>query len=257
MNGPSALHVERLGSGPDLVLLHGWGLHGGIFHPLAEQMGNHFTLHLVDLPGHGLSPPPHGPHTLASLAGIIAGQVPEQASWLGWSLGGRIALAACAQGHAIHKLILTGSNPCFLVREDWPHGMAEDEFSHFAESVRKDWRATLQRFLVLQTRGSAHGRDELRELREAVFAHGQPDPAALEAALDLLQDTDLRSILPAIRQSVLAVHGARDTLTPVAAAEYMARQLPDARLHIMATAGHAPFLSHRNEFSRVVREFLA
>jgi pimeloyl-ACP methyl ester carboxylesterase len=51
----TGLHVQTLGHGPDLVLLHGWGLHGGVFAPLVERLVDDFTPHVVDLPGHGLS----------------------------------------------------------------------------------------------------------------------------------------------------------------------------------------------------------
>ena len=50
-----SLHVEVAGDGPPLVLLHGWAMHGGVFAPLVERLAPRFTLHLVDLPGHGHS----------------------------------------------------------------------------------------------------------------------------------------------------------------------------------------------------------
>ncbi|HEY0722138.1 MAG TPA: alpha/beta fold hydrolase, partial [Gammaproteobacteria bacterium] len=62
----SGLHIEVRGTGPDLVLLHGWGLHGGLFRSLADRLAPHFRLHLVDLPGHGRSVMPEGDYTLAS-----------------------------------------------------------------------------------------------------------------------------------------------------------------------------------------------
>ena len=49
------LHIEVAGDGPPIVLLHGWGLHGGVFAPLVERLADRFTLHCVDLPGHGRS----------------------------------------------------------------------------------------------------------------------------------------------------------------------------------------------------------
>src|SRR5690606_28576403 len=51
----NALHVDIVGSGPPLVLLHGWAMHGGILAPLVERLRAHRTLHVVDLPGHGHS----------------------------------------------------------------------------------------------------------------------------------------------------------------------------------------------------------
>jgi pimeloyl-[acyl-carrier protein] methyl ester esterase len=50
------MHIEVTGSGPALVLIHGWALHGGIFAPLVERLAPHFELHVVDLPQvHGLA----------------------------------------------------------------------------------------------------------------------------------------------------------------------------------------------------------
>ena len=49
------MHIETCGSGPDLVLIHGWAMHGGIFAPLTPLLREHFRVHLVDLPGHGYS----------------------------------------------------------------------------------------------------------------------------------------------------------------------------------------------------------
>ena len=51
----SALHVEVRGSGPDLVLLHGWALHGGMWGPWLDHLATHRRLHVIDLPGHGHS----------------------------------------------------------------------------------------------------------------------------------------------------------------------------------------------------------
>ena len=46
-------YVSITGSGPALVLLHGWGLHGGIWQTLLPQLEKHYTVHNVDLPGFG------------------------------------------------------------------------------------------------------------------------------------------------------------------------------------------------------------
>ncbi len=51
----SALHVESVGAGPPLVLLHGFALHGGLFAPVVPQLARTHRVHVVDLPGHGHS----------------------------------------------------------------------------------------------------------------------------------------------------------------------------------------------------------
>ncbi|MEZ5623317.1 MAG: alpha/beta fold hydrolase [Nitrosomonas sp.] len=50
------MHCEILGNGPDLVLLHGWAMHGGVWRGVREQLAMKYRVHLFDLPGHGLSP---------------------------------------------------------------------------------------------------------------------------------------------------------------------------------------------------------
>jgi pimeloyl-ACP methyl ester carboxylesterase len=43
----------RFGSGPDVVLIHGWPIHAATFRKIVPTLAKHFTLHLFDLPGSG------------------------------------------------------------------------------------------------------------------------------------------------------------------------------------------------------------
>ena len=251
-----SLYLESHGSGPALVLIHGWGLHGGIWAALVEALRDRWRVISVDLPGHGRSAPLDGPYTLDAISSAVAAAVPDEAAWLGWSLGGRVALAAAARGQAITRLLLVGTTPRFIRGDDWPHAMPAAELQQFADALRDDWEGTLQRFLALQARGSQKARDELRALREGLFAHGAPQPQALAGGLDILRSADLRALLPAITQPALVVHGSRDTLAPPAAAEYLATTLPHGRLALIEGAGHAPFLSHPEAFLAALRGFL-
>ena len=66
-----SLHVDIIGSGPPLVLLHGWAMHGGIFAPLVETLRKQRTLYVVDLPGHGHSRDCGVPLTLEACADAV------------------------------------------------------------------------------------------------------------------------------------------------------------------------------------------
>jgi pimeloyl-[acyl-carrier protein] methyl ester esterase len=251
-----SLYVETVGHGPNLIMLHGWGLHGGLFRPVINALARRFTLHLVDLPGHGRSAMIKGDYTLSAIAQAVADQVPGDGCWLGWSLGGRVALQAAADGLALSKIILVGVNPCFVQREGWTHAMPESELLQVAASLQNDYKLTLQRFLAVQSRGSERGREELRAMRGELFEHGEPNTDALAGGLEILRSIDLRPLLPTIQQSTLVLHGNRDTLAPLAAAEYSAAQLPHASLKVISGAGHAPFISHPDEFVAAIEEFL-
>ncbi len=143
--------VEIAGSGPDLVLLHGWGLSSSVWQPVRERLAAHYTLHLVDLPGHGRS----RSVSLASLAGLVAAiarLVPAKAMLCGWSLGGLVAQSIAAT-QPVRRLVLVSSTPSFLARDGWPDGMQPGTLADFAGDLARDWRVTLARFLQAQRPG--------------------------------------------------------------------------------------------------------
>jgi len=56
--------------------------------------------------------------------------------------------------------------------------------------------------------------------------------------------------------ATLLIHGDRDLLSPLPAAQWLAQRLPGARLEVFHGAAHAPFLSHPNEFVETVKDCL-
>lgn len=251
-----SLFVESCGEGPDLVLLHGWGLHGGIWEGIAPSLAEGFTLHRVDLPGHGRSPNLAAEYTLQTVAEAVLAVVPEQAHWLGWSLGGRVAMqAALLAPQRITKLISVAASPRFLADSDWP-GVAPEVLQAFADGLEQDYHKTLLQFLAIQAMGSERAKQEIRILREGLFAHGEPVLAALRGALGILQHADLREELKQITCPMMFLAGERDRLMPVEAAELAATEMANARLEVIAAAGHAPFISHPDQFLQIIRQFL-
>lgn len=238
------LHVEVTGSGPDIVLLHGWAMHGGVFAPLVERLRDRCTLHVVDLPGHGASRATGIPLTLADSARAIAEVVPRDALWCGWSLGGLVALHAAAHGTPMRALAMLCATPCFVRKDDWRWGMSPEIFRDFASGLRDDWRGTLDRFLALEAFGSDHAKEELRSLRDAVLARGEPAASVLADGLELLETSDLRDALPGLAVPSAWIAGRRDRLVDPRAMQAAASLAADARFAVIDHAGHAPFLTH-------------
>lgn len=251
-----SLHIETAGTGEDIVLIHGWGMHGGVWADVRDRLMQDYRVHVIDLPGMGFSPPAT-PYTLGYLAEMLAGELPASATVFGWSLGGQVALRlALDYPQQVARLVLVGATPRFVSEADWPHGVAPEIFKEFAAQVAADYHETMTRFLGLQAFGGESSRSLMRDLRERFFARPVPKPTVLQEALGILLHTDLRAELPQLELPVLLIHGNRDTLAPFEASQWMAGQLPDARLEIIAGASHAPFLSHPQKFMTAVHAFM-
>ena len=251
-----SLRVDSVGSGPPLVLLHGWAMHGGIFAPLVDALRERRTLHVIDLPGHGHNRDCGVPLTLEACAEAVLEVVPD-APWCGWSLGGLIALhAAATRLRRIPALAMVCATPKFVVSADWPQGMPAEVFHGFAGGLRSDWRTTVDRFIALEAFGSDHMRDELRMLRDAVLAHGEPSPRVLAEGLQVLEESDLRDVLPTLRVPSLWIAGRRDRLVNPQAMHAAATTAPKATFMQVEHAGHAPFLTHAGDVADALLAFL-
>ncbi|HLQ25698.1 MAG TPA: pimeloyl-ACP methyl ester esterase BioH [Acidiferrobacterales bacterium] len=250
------LYYEQSGQGPDVVLLHGWGLHGGVWNQLVSRLAADFRVTVLDLPGHGRSTE-SAEYSLKDLIELIVPILNAPAIWIGWSLGALITLSAAQYRiEAVRKMVLVAATPKFVQSQDWRWAMEASVWQQFMHDFVADYRATLRRFLSLQLGTKEQSRALLRELRDLLLMHGAPQPGALQAGLNILCGTDLRAELPSIQVPVQIVHGARDKLVPLAAAQYLAAQLPHARLAVLPAAGHAPFLSHARDFTEVLLPFL-
>ena len=250
------LFIKVSGVGPPLVLIHGWGMHSGVFDGLAERLSTRHTLYLVDLPGHGRSRNDATPLTLDACVDAIAARTPA-APWLGWSLGGLFALHAASRipAHAT-ALIMLCALPRFVRSPDWPYGMDADVFHQFGIDLAQDFRATLERFLALETLGSEHAASELRLLRSQIFAHGEPSQRALIEGLRLLEHSDLHDGLSQLRVSSLWIAGRRDRLSDWRAMQAAATRSPTSRFLRIEGAAHAPFLTHVDEVANAILDFL-
>lgn len=224
------------------VLLHGWGFGAAVLEPLARRLAAQARVVTVDLPGWGRSDAVADGADPAALAEPVLARVPRPARWLGWSMGGLVALAAAARApDAVAAVDLLAATPRFARAPDWP-GIEAAQLSTFAAAVAADPAAAHRRFLGFQLAGSEGAHRALRELRACTARDGLPAAQSLRAGLEMLLDADLRAVLAALSCPARAVLGARDPLVPAAVAARLAAMGADVR--VIDGAGHAPFLSH-------------
>ena len=178
------------------------------------------------------------------------------ARWLGWSLGGFIALAAAIRApDEVSGLILVSASPCFVSTPGWPLGVDKWVFTQFASGLEEDFDGTLKRFLSLEVQGSKNARQQLRQFSAAIKQAPKPRLQALREGLGLLQNEDLSAGLDSVSCPALLIGGSRDRLIAPAAMQETANRLADARVVMIGGSGHAPFIGHRQEFVDLVCRF--
>lgn len=241
--------------GVNCVLVHGWGLNRHVWDRVVATLGDERRVTALDLPGHGAAAP------AADWVTALADAAPTPAVWVGWSLGGLMALrVAATRPEQVRGLVLVGSSPRFARGDDWPWGLPQAVLDDFGRRLESDYEGLMREFLALQVQGSRAGdagvRGLLRYLRD-VLSNAPPTPEGLRHGLDLLRGLDLRPALPDIAAPALWVAGNRDRLAHPEAARRAAALMPDAAPHVIDGAAHAPFLSHPGAFLAALRAFLS
>ena len=252
-----ALHIDTLGSqGQDIVLLHGWGVNNQVFSPLKNAL-HQYRVHYVDLPGFGLSPNING--GITQWAQALAEQLPPQAIWIGWSLGGLIASqVAIDYPDSVAALVTIASSPCFMARESflahekdhstpsWS-GIQPDVLAQFSSQLDRNLSRSVERFLAIQAMGSDNPKSEIQQIKSLVLSKPLPTQQGLSQGLDMLAQVDLRATITQIQQPWLRIWGRLDSLVPRKIISLLpsSNNIEDVLLH---KASHAPFISHPDAF---------
>jgi len=247
----------------ELVLLHGWGMHSGLWDEILPELLQRFNVTVIDLPGMGRSPMSSGTYDLASLCEQVLLAAPEKAVWVGWSLGGMIALKIAADHPArVTALINVASTPKFSNSlavggdDDWPKGMPHKSLDGFVDLFEEDWEGTVIRFLALQCKDSSSYRQDVRKLRDVIFFYGQPAKKALREGLVILRDQDLRSELASLTQPILYLFGENDNLISPNMSNSIQALNANVNVAMVSGASHIPFLSHPDSFLNAIGDFV-
>jgi pimeloyl-[acyl-carrier protein] methyl ester esterase len=241
------------------VFVHGWAMNSAVWQPLQQNLPDWIEPRLVDLPGHGaLASKPM--ESLAAFACSVAASISTWADrpclWVGWSLGGLVAMQVANDfPQRVAGLMLVASSPKFVRAGDWLVAVERDVFDQFAAALEQDVDRTIKRFLMLQAIGmsdAAAAKQTVRELQSYLEAGGRASMPGLRSGLDILAGTDLRREFCALDIPLTCVLGERDTLAPAGLAAALTALNPRAKVEIIDGAAHAPFISHRDTFIRTL-----
>lgn len=249
-----------------ILLIHGWGMNSGVWSDIAarlEQAHPEALIRCVDLPGYGHSKcydldALGGSYTTSTLAkSLLPLLADKQTTVIAWSMGGLVAIDLLSEPQLdISQLILVSSSPCFVQSEDWQNAVEAQVFEDFCQSLAEDHQGTLKRFLAIQMLGSRSAREDIKVLQEQLFKRGEPDLLALEKGLQLLLKEDKRQQLRQILQIPISlIVGKLDTLVNYRGQKQLAEQA-NISLFAIPAAGHAPFISHPDEFNEILQRLI-
>lgn len=246
-----SLKISTVGSGKNLVFLHGWGVNSGVWHPVLDILKKEFCITTIDLPGYGLNyqllP---APYHLQSIATLVAQHLPANCILIGWSLGGLVAQhIAHSYPKKLKQLVLICSSPKFSKSIDWP-GIEPKILDFFTQQLERDFSKTLERFLAIQAMGSVNARQDVKVIKQGVQQYPLPSPIALAAGLDMLQGIDLREQFRTLSIPCQMYFGGLDTLVPVEVAPIIQQLNPKVRIELISDVAHAPFISNTESFAK-------
>ena len=227
---------------PPLLLLHGLGDSLAGWAQVADALARRYEVHLIDLPGHGLSrkPPDWRLRTLMDAVAHYARGLHEPLL-VGHSLGGWIALRLVLSG-AVRPSSIALVNPAgaLLAREQWEPFRALVSARDRAGVARYLDRAFHRAPLALRLFPSA--------VIDAMWAESSQGILSALAESDFLREAELASV----RSPLRLVWGARDRLLPEGTLEFFRRALPSAEVVLLEDAGHLPHLEAPRALARAL-----
>ena len=239
------VHDSVLGSGPPLILTHGYSSTSAMWQEQIDALSRHHKLILWDMRGHGQSDYPDDPSayseamTVGDIAALLDKAGAGKAIVGGLSLGGYMSLAFYrAHPERVAALLIIDTGPGFKkddARETWnkrAHDTA-DRFDREGLAVLKS---------ASRERSSVSHRDATGLARAARGMLTQRDARVIE-------------LLPEIKVPSLVVVGADDTPF-LAASDYMAAKIPGAQKVVVPAAGHAVNIDQPQAFIDAVLPFL-
>jgi 2-succinyl-6-hydroxy-2,4-cyclohexadiene-1-carboxylate synthase len=257
------LNVETAGSGPPLVLLHGFTGSSANWQSHVAVFTQRFQTVAIDLPGHGESDSPADParyrmeHCVEDLISVFNQLNLGRVNLLGYSMGGRVALhVAAAHPERIRALALESASPGLADPAESAARVVSDEaLADFIE--REGLEAFVDKWERLplfasQSRLPESVRAELRAQRLRNSPRGLANSLR---GLGTGAQSPLWDRLPDLRASTLLIAGELDQKF-TAIARRLAELLPVARLEVVPEAGHTVHLERPAAFDQLVLDFL-
>lgn len=239
------IYYEVHGSGPALILTHGYSATSQMWKGQIEPLSKKHKLIIWDMRGHGQSDYPADQseysedHTVADIAAILDATGDKTAIVGGLSLGGYMSLAFYRKHpERVRSLLIIDTGPGFK-KDDARDGWNKTALTR-ADTLEKDGLATLKT-------GSA----------ERAYAVHRDALGLAKAARGMLTQSNANviNLLPDIKVPSIVVVGSKDTPF-LAASDYMAAKIPGCEKAVIQDAGHAANIDQPEAFNKAIVGFL-
>lgn len=251
-------HVQTMGSGPVLLLLHGTGASTHSFRDLMPALAQRYTVLAPDLPGHAFSlAPPRFVPSLSAMAAALEELLEElkltPALVVGHSAGAAVA-ARMMLNRALEPKLLVGLAAALVPFR----GATRAVFLPAAKLLAQSELAA--KVLAFQARDGRNIDRLVKSTGSTLDAQGlhwyqrlSRQPAHVAGVLSMMANWDLEPLydeLPRVDGRVLLLAGEGDLAVPVSQQREVARLLPNAQLTVLPKLGH---LFHEEEPAMVAR----
>lgn len=248
------------GGDPALVLLHGFGTDQTIWRALAPRLGGSRRLVLYDQMGSGASNPLHyDPARYATLEGYADDLVEildaldlRDATMIAHSVSGMISLLASLKTDRIGRLIMIGASSRYLNDSGYEGGFEPKDVEELLEMMALDFQGWAR---TLAPRVMDHP-DRPALAQELVYSFSRSNPEVTRRFARATFMSDNRHALGACRLPTLVLQASADVVVPLAAARFLAEEIPHARLEMLPTRGHYPHLSAPDAVAAAIERFL-
>jgi pimeloyl-ACP methyl ester carboxylesterase len=259
VNG-AQLHYEEAGSGPPIVLVHGLWMSGRFFQAQLDGLSDRYRVVALDLRGHGRSEHVTSGHTVAQYArdlrSLLEALELRDPVVVGWSMGALVIWDYVRQFGVtrLRGVVIVDQTTSDYKWPDWPHGFFDfDALRHVMAASQTDRRALLADFIPALFKAEPPSEQHAALIREEAMR--LPDTIATAIIFDQTVQ-DYRDVLPLVAVPALVCTGRDEKLVPVAAEEWVAEQMPDARIVVFEESGHCPFIEEPERFNEVVDEWI-
>jgi len=228
-----------------ILFFPGWGFRASIWDSTLKFL-SHFNTKVLDLPRNLEVDFEH------QIFDIFHKEGRDKFIIVAWSLSGLPAIKFCHQyPHFCKKLILVNSLPRFVTTENW-QAISQQVANQFLEDSQLNLEKVLDQFIRL-VQYPNHSKSI-----KSFFKLNCIDPVThqltLLSHLEFLFSADYRNLFASLDIPILGIFGFHDAIVPIQSASLLEKLNKKSRVKILSRTGHAPFLTHTEEFVQCLRD---